>query len=156
MSKATTQTLSLVSCMRAGILTSYLVYPDLSPMFQDKIKVIDKALWDFQMSLKNTSKEIAKSRVDLNRWGQLGKHIIKDKNLTVMVATSQQCCQDLYDKLKNKQKRDEIMNIKDQLDALGVHLHEGLSDRTLIPKFQQADELLTYLYEATGFKKTEG
>ena len=154
MSRANQQSLCILSAMKAGLVTVHQEQESLSPQFMADILECDGLLTTAIKEWDEDPKDNGKALHMLSEWvDSLEKSGLEsESNITVMISMSQQACQDLLGKVRNKKKIALLDTALEVLDRLGSHLHDGMSDKALIPKFELADVLLGKLYDVTGFE----
>ena len=154
MSRANQQSLCLLAAMRSGLITVNNEIESLNPCFQADLIECDRLLFEAVRQWDGTDKDNAKALNMLGMWvDELKESGLHDEcNMVVMVSMSQQSCQALTEKVKNKEKLALLMPIQGILDKMAAYLHEGIKDQFLIPKFELADLILEKLFKVTGFE----
>jgi len=154
MSKATTQSLTILSAIRSGLVTSYQDFPNVSPAFKKDLFEADELCAHAIKEWKASEKDLGRAMYCLQEWvGVLEDAGLNDTTgLTVMLAMSRQACEDLLNKVRDVEKISLLEPIIPKLDAMGGYLHDGMSDSMLIKKFELADLILGHLYKITRFE----
>jgi len=146
------QALVLLSACKAGLITSVQEYPNLSPEFKQRLVDVDTLLVQAVQQTPANSHD----QIDAINFLKLWKHSLRinsldrASNLTIMVAMSLQCVDFLLDNVAHETLLGLLTVSKEQLEDINGHLHEGMSDKALIPKFEKADSILSLLYNICG------
>lgn len=154
MSKATQQSLCILSAIKSGMVTSILEYQNLTPSFRHELIATDILLTTAIKEWQEHKNDNEKAIYMLGQWVDALKvdGLDETSNLTTMVAMSQQATADLIARVRDKKKISLLTPVLEKLNSIGAYLHEGMSDKKLIPRFELADELLARLYKITGFE----
>jgi len=155
MSKGSRQSLCILGAINSGIVTVYRLYPGLAPKLLADIEKINQLVLKAFRGFDDHKGDDQKVLDFLVEWDEsLLKSGLKDEiNLTTMVAVSQQACQEILGKIRNKNKVRFVSDIIVELDSLAYLLQEGCSDKHIIPKFEKADLILDCLFEVIKFDK---